>query len=149
MSIEHYLAASEQLPSRLVLAAADGSVAGLLLQRLPASTAEDTETWKRAAHALTDPHAALLAGRVPATLLPALFPRDDLRVFPARAVRFECKCSPARAGNALRIAGRGEVEAALAQSGRVDVTCEYCGRQYAFDPAAARALFDAPSPGEP
>jgi molecular chaperone Hsp33 len=146
-SIEHYLATSEQLPSRLVLATAHGKASGLLLQRLPASTADDTETWRRAAHALTDAGAALLAVREPAALLQALFPRDDLRVFPARAARFECKCTRARAENALRIAGRGEVEAALAQNGRVDVTCEYCGREYAFDPPAARALFDAPSPG--
>jgi molecular chaperone Hsp33 len=46
---------------------------------------------------------------------------------------------------ALRIAGREEVEAALAEQGRVEVVCEFCGRQYQFAPADARALF-APQP---
>jgi molecular chaperone Hsp33 len=141
-SIEHYLASSEQLPSRLVLASAQGAVAGLLLQRLPASTAEDAGTWDRATHAVTGAETALLAVHETPRLLQGLFPRDDLRVFPARGARFACKCSRERAINALRIAGRGEVEAALAEKGHVEVTCEYCGRQYDFDPPAARALFD-------
>ena len=144
-SIEHYLATSEQLPSRLVLVTASGAAGGILLQRLPASTDEDTALWDRAAHAVTGAEDALLAVREPTTLLQALFPRDDLRVFPERLARFQCKCSRARAENALRIAGAAEVEAALAESGRVDVTCEYCGRQYVFDAPAARALFAAPS----
>jgi molecular chaperone Hsp33 len=38
---EHYLSTSEQLPSRLLLATRDGTAAGLLLQRLPSSRAED------------------------------------------------------------------------------------------------------------
>jgi molecular chaperone Hsp33 len=141
-SIEHYLATSEQLPSRLILGTANGTTAGLLLQRLPQSTAEDTATWQRASHAVTGAQDALLAVDDTTALLRALFPADDVRVFPARAARFECKCSPERAQRALRIAGRVEVEAALAEKGRVEVVCEYCGRLYLFEPPAARAVFD-------
>jgi molecular chaperone Hsp33 len=47
---------------------------------------------------------------------------------------------------ALRIAGRQEIEAALAEQGRVEVVCEFCGRHYRFGPEEARALF-APLPG--
>jgi molecular chaperone Hsp33 len=65
-------------------------------------------------------------------------------VFRSRPARFACRCSRERAENALRIAGLAEVEAALAAEGQVEVTCEYCGRQYRFEPAAARALFDGP-----
>jgi molecular chaperone Hsp33 len=45
----------------------------------------------------------------------------------------------------LRIAGRDEIEAALAERGAVEVTCEFCNRRYTFDPAEARALLAGPS----
>jgi molecular chaperone Hsp33 len=143
-SIEHYLATSEQLQSRLRLDVRDGEAAGVLLQRLPASTADDEAVWRRATTRLSDAAVDVLPPAAPLTLLHALFPRDDLRVFAPRAARFACKCSQERAENALRIAGRDEVEAALAEEGAVEVTCEYCGRVYRFAPTTARALFTAP-----
>lgn len=145
-SIEHYLATSEQLQSRLVLVTEDGAARGLLLQRLPASAAADEPTWVRATARLSAAPALLKDTADDTSVLGALFPDDDLRVFPARSARFACKCSRERAANALRIAGAAEVEAAIAQSGHVEVTCEYCGRRYDFDPAAARALFAGGAP---
>jgi len=142
-SIEHYLTTSEQLQSRLRLDVREGEAAGVLLQRLPASTADDEAVWRRATTSLDDAELQVLHAAAPLDLLHALFASDDLRVFPARGARFACKCSQARAENALRIAGRDEVEAALADAGTVEVTCEYCGRVYRFDPVAARALFAA------
>jgi molecular chaperone Hsp33 len=146
-SIEHYLTASEQLASRLVLGVHDGDAFGLLLQRLPSSTVDDDAVWQRAQARLADAPAALRAAPDALALLHMLFPQDDVRVFPARRVRFRCRCTQGRAENALRIAGRAEVEAALAAQGQVDVTCEYCGRRYAFDRAAALALFAPPVAG--
>ena len=146
-SLEHYLDVSEQLPSRLVLDVEDGAASGLILQRLPASASDEEDLWSGALARLPAA-AAVLRGHAdkPLELLPRLFGEQDVRVFEPRAVRFRCKCSRARAENALRIAGLDEVEAALAADGRVEVTCEYCGRRYVFDPAAAVALF-APPPG--
>ena len=66
-------------------------------------------------------------------------------MFEVREPRFTCRCSRARVEQALRIAGRDEVEAALAESGEVVVTCEYCGRRYVCTPAQARALFESPA----
>ena len=145
-SIEHYLATSEQLQSRLRLDVGGGEASGVLLQRLPSSTADDEETWGRAAASLAAAPASRWRGDDAMTLLAALFPRDDLRVFAPRPARFHCKCSVQRAENALRIAGAAEVEAALAERPVVEVTCEYCGRVYTFDPAAARALFVPAAP---
>jgi len=145
-SIEHYLATSEQLQSRLRLDVRDGEASGVLVQRLPASSAEDEETWTRAAESLAAAPAGRWRDGDTMTLLAGLFPRDDLRVFPPRHARFQCRCSARRAENALRIAGLAEVEAALAERPRVEVTCEYCGRVYTFDPAAARALFPPAGP---
>jgi len=143
--IEHYLATSEQLDSRLVLATDGGAAAGLLLQRLPGATSADDATWTRLAAALgAVAPAALLTRADGSALLASLFPADDLRVFGARAVEARCSCSRERVENALRIAGRDEIEAALAERGGVEVTCEFCNRRYAFTPAEARAVFDPP-----
>jgi molecular chaperone Hsp33 len=142
--IEHYLATSEQLTSRLVLATRDGIAAGLLLQRMPASGVEDNAIWARLSRRVAAfPAPGLLDEGDAAAVLTALFPDDDLRVFAARPARFRCSCSRERVDNALRIAGRDEIEAALAERGAVEVTCEFCHRRYAIAPAEARALFPA------
>lgn len=145
--VEHYLATSEQLASRLVLATRDGRAAGLLLQRLPGATEEDDDTWRRA-QAAVDALAptALLAGAPATTLIGAVFPEDDVRVFAPRAAAFACSCSHQRVENALRIAGAAEIESILAERGDVEVTCEFCNRRYTFGPAEARAIFAPVAP---
>jgi molecular chaperone Hsp33 len=174
-SIEHYLATSEQLQSRLWLFTEGESVSGLILQRLPASIAADAATWTRLCGDMENGVRAIYPGAVaglgtdasgkialtpfcegvrlredPAgkiALTPfleslrALFPHDDIRMFDARKVTFRCKCTVGRVANALRIAGREEVEASLAERGAVEVTCEFCNRKYTFAPHEARALF--------
>jgi molecular chaperone Hsp33 len=145
--IEHYLASSEQLQSRLLLEARGDAAAGLLLQRLPASSAADDAHWARLT-ARVDAVAgdALFTGTAHVATLAALFPADDLRLFQSRPVQARCSCSPERVANALRIAGRREIEAALAADGSVEVRCEFCNRTYTFDAAAAREVFAAQAP---
>jgi molecular chaperone Hsp33 len=38
--------------------------------------------------------------------------------------------------------GEAETREVLAERGRVDVTCEYCGRRRSFDPIDVANLFD-------
>ena len=81
-----------------------------------------------------------------ADILSTLFPEDDLRVFEPCPVRFRCSCSTARVQNALRIAGQAEIEAAIAERGDVELTCEFCNRRYTFAPEEARDVFKSKSP---
>jgi molecular chaperone Hsp33 len=142
--IEHYLAASEQVASKLVLVASGGEVAGVLLQRMPSSHHADDETWARVSRALADASpGAVVAAAAGNAGLASLFADDDLRVFAAVAPRFECGCSRGRVEGALRVAGRVEIEEALAADGQVEVVCEFCARRYLFSPDQARALFPA------
>lgn len=140
--VEHYLASSEQVHSRVALAHAGGETAGVLLQRLPGAGAHDEEAWAAASSALdaAQPQDLALAAAGDAGLS-ALFPGRDLRVFRPASPHYACGCSRERVEGALRIAGSAEVEAALAEQGHVEVVCEFCGRQYAFGPGEARALF--------
>lgn len=141
---EHYLATSEQLDSRLALATRASDVAGLLLQRLPSAAAGDDAAWNHGSSQLAaaSPEALFAAASSNEGLL-SLFPGRDLRVFRHSRLRFECSCSNERVERALRIAGSDEIEAALAEGGEVEVTCEFCNRRYVYGPDAARALFAA------
>jgi len=146
--IDHYLATSEQIDSRMVLAADGMRVRGLLVQRLPSAGPDDDITWQRAVGqvAQLEPSALLRAGTAE-ELLAARFRDDDVRVFAPRAVRFRCNCSHERVANALRMLGRNEIEGILAEQGMVGVTCEFCNRGYHFVAADARALFARPDAG--
>jgi len=144
--IEHYLATSEQLASRLVLATDAGRAVGLLVQRLPGVAGDGEhgadDPWGRAVERIGAlDNAVLLAPGTAEAHLAASFPHDDVRVFRPRGVAFHCPCSQERVERALRIAGRTEIESILAERGDVVVTCEFCNRTYAFGPAEARAVF--------
>jgi len=148
--IEHYLAASEQVASRLALVANGAEVSGLLLQRMPSSQPADDLTWARVSRALGDAGADAVAAAARSNEgLAALFPDDDLRIFTPVEPRFECGCSRQRVGGALRVAGRAEIEEALAADGQVEVVCEFCARRYLFTPDEARALFPADGAAAP
>jgi molecular chaperone Hsp33 len=140
---EHYLAKSEQIPSRLWLRAGSGSARGLLLQRMPGSEGSDSDTWQRAAAAVDAAGTAFDALDAHA-LLAALFPGDDVRAFRPRSPRFDCSCSRQRVAAALKLLGSTEVDSILAERGSVGVDCEFCNRRYEFEAREARALFDAP-----
>jgi molecular chaperone Hsp33 len=140
--IEHYLATSEQIDSRMLLATEGERVRGLLLQRLPGTGPEDLSTWEAAAaelDLLTGDR--LLGAATPEALVVERFPEYDIRLFAPRGARSWCSCSAERVANALRLLGRDEVESILAEQGSVSVTCEFCNRRYAYDAIGARALF--------
>lgn len=159
--IEHYMLQSEQLDTRLVLAANDKIAAGLLIQRLPlqgeANLAgsgafgqqEDqiglNEDYNRI---------ALLAGSLKQeelleldadTILRRLFWEEDVRRFDPltgdEGPRFACTCSRERVAGMLRTLGQEEVASVLAEQGQVEVGCDFCGAQYRFDPVDAAQIF--------
>ena len=83
----------------------------------------------------------------PPTSLPPRFRRTTCAYSERSPYRSRCSCSRERVENALRIAGAAEIESILAERGDVEVTCEFCNRRYAFEPAEARALFVPESAG--
>lgn len=141
-TLEGYFSRSEQLPTRLHLTADRHTAAGLLLQRLPAAAA-DPKAWSRIetlSAALTGPELLALNAR---GLLRRLFPQDDVHLFEAQPVGFRCTCSRARTAGMLRALEYQELRGMLAEQGRVEVTCEFCGMRYHFDPVDIEGLFVA------
>lgn len=165
--LEHYMLQSEQLDTRLILAANDEVAAGLLIQRLPvqgeanlagASHRDEdeigvNEAYNRIAHlagTLTPQELLTLDAD---TVLHRLFWEEPLQRFePAvggAGPRFACTCSRERVGQMLRSLGRDEVDGIIAEQGRVEVGCDFCGRQYHYDPVDVGELFTPPSEQAP
>ena len=163
--LEHYMLQSEQLDTRLVLAANDEVAAGLLIQRMPVEGEgnlgrqnEDeiglSEHFNRIAMlaATLTREELLTLPREP--ILHRLFWEETLRVFEPATPRFACSCSRERVRNMLRGLGREESDSLIAERGEVEVGCEFCGLQYRFDAVDVGELFtpgrdQPPGPGGP
>jgi molecular chaperone Hsp33 len=161
--IEHYMLQSEQLDTRLVLAANEHVAAGLLIQRLPLqgvgnlagqSGARDedqiglNEDYNRIAILASSLKREELLTLDADTILHRLFWEEDVRRFEPMVgetgPRFACTCSRERVSSMLRSLGRDEIESILAEQGQVEVGCEFCGAQYRFDPVDAAKVFLQP-----
>jgi len=153
--LEHYMLQSEQLDTRLVLAANDGVAAGLLIQRLPVEGAgnlqgaarrnEDeigiNEAFNRIALLAATLTREELLSLPSDQILHRLFWEETVRVFEPEAPRFACTCSRERVRNMLRGLGREESESLIAERGEVEVGCEFCGLQYRFDAVDVGEMF--------
>jgi molecular chaperone Hsp33 len=163
--IEHYMLQSEQLDTRLVLAANDTVAAGLLIQRLPlqgegnlsgaGAMARDedqiglNEDYNRIALLASSLQREELLTLDAETILHRLFWEEDVRRFEPQigpeGPRFACTCSRERVGNMLRSLGRDEIESIIAEQGQVEVGCDFCGAMYRFDPVDAAQVLLMPA----
>jgi molecular chaperone Hsp33 len=154
---EAYFAQSEQLPTRLWLAATPERAAGLLLQRLPSgasasaeeiehSAAAGDEDWNRVLHLAATLTPAELAALPASELLRRLFHEEDVRLFEPGPVFFQCTCSRERVSGILRSLGTAEVHEILAEQGSVEVTCEFCNRSWRYDAVDVAGLFTDAGP---
>lgn len=142
-ALEHYLATSEQIQTRLWLSCDDTRAAGLLLQKLPERATADADAWSRVEHLAATVRPQELLTLAPRILLRRLFHEEDLRVFEPRPVCFRCSCSRERVTGMLRMLGRDEVRSVVAERGEVEVHCEFCNRRYAFDAVDSEEIFAA------
>lgn len=145
--LAHYMLQSEQLQTTLVLAANGELAAGLLIQRLPQSTAHAEDYNRIAILASSLKREELLTLDVD-TLLRRLFWEEELTryepVTGAVGPRFACSCSRERVSRMIFSLGAVEAESILAERGDIEVGCDFCGQQYRFDPVDAAQIFVQP-----
>jgi molecular chaperone Hsp33 len=153
--LEHYMLQSEQLDTRLVLAANAQMAAGLLIQRLPVKGEgnlgtegernEDaiglSEGFNRIALLSATLTAEELLGLDAATILRRLYWEENLRLFEPLTPRFACTCSRERVRRMLLGLGEEESRSLIAERGLVEVGCEFCGAQYRFDAVDVGEMF--------
>ena len=160
--LEHYMLQSEQLDTKLILAADGNIAAGLLIQRLPVKGQGNLEGNKNLDSSYSDANEdqigknedykriSLLASTLKReelltldadTILHRLFWEEPITRFEVLTPSFACSCSRERVANMLRSLGTAEVESIIAELGKVSVTCEFCGALQAFDPVDAAQIF--------
>ncbi|MGH8217682.1 MAG: Hsp33 family molecular chaperone HslO [Steroidobacteraceae bacterium] len=149
--LEQYFASSEQLPTRVRLAADETHAAGLLIQKLPGErgTADDSEArsaWNAVEQGVGAVLRSELLGAPVERVLTRNFSHEDLRLYAGSPVRFECRCTADRVAALLRALGADEVRDIVQEQGAVTVTCDFCNRPFRFDPLDVESLF-APSDG--
>jgi len=158
-----YFAQSEQIPTRLRLAA--GPLVGrggreawragaIMVQHLPAQgggspmaffsgdapeghdqpPAED-DNWTRARLLLdtVEDHELLDPTLAPERLLYRLYHEDGVTVYPPTPLERHCTCSGDRVANMLRSFPQADL-ADMVKDGEIVVTCEFCSTAYRFDP---------------
>lgn len=142
-AIQHYFAVSEQLKTQVFFAVSNTSVAGFLIQALPAAeqTTDDDDGWARAT-ALADTLSTeeLLKEDVQ-TLLHRLYHEEQVRLYEPVALRFLCSCSRERTDGMLISLGEAEVQDIVAEQSEVSIDCEFCDANYRYDAVDVAALF--------
>ena len=145
--LESYMRQSEQLETRLVLAADEDVSAGLLLQRLPDTGGTvgdiDEDAWDRVTTLGATLSAEELLRLSPENLARRLYSQEVLDLQATLAPRFACRCSRERVRGMLRGLGAPEVAGIIAERGEVEIGCEFCGLQYRFDAVDIGELFTA------
>lgn len=146
--LTQYFAQSEQLNTRLWLAVDDKTAAGLMLQSLP------LEESKRSEQSQLDgwEHACILADTIKneellelrsQELLHRLYHEEDLRIYDAKKVRFECSCSLEKIEGAIFSIGEEEAESILAEQGSISTSCDFCNTNYVLDRVDVARLFSS------
>ena len=149
--IENYMRQSEQLDTRLWLAANDVVSRGFLLQKLPGETgkdglSQDSEETANAWDDLVALSSTLKKDEILKTdmdtLRHRLFHEKDIRLFDPRYPTFFCPCSRKKIADMFRLLGQAEIHEALeSQSGHLPVNCDFCGKTYHFDKTDIDQIF--------
>lgn len=145
-SFEHFFSQSDQLDTRLWLAADDQAVGGLLLQKMPEADSKDPDGWSRVVHlseTLKDEELLTLSAQ---ELLHRLFHEETVELYPPREVRYECPQDRDRVLAAIKAMGEDEVRRILEQEGAIVVHNELCNFHVKLEAADVDALFRADKP---
>ena len=142
-AFEDYFRQSEQLPTRVLLAADDTRAAGLMLQKLPGD-AGDEDGWNRAGLLFDTLTTGELLQWPAEVLLARLFSDDAPQVLGEKPLAFACSCSRERVEGMLLSLGAEEARAAVID-GEARIVCEFCGQTYLFTPDQIEALLATPA----
>lgn len=145
--LELYMRQSQQLDTRLWLAADHEQIGGLLLQRLPDhggkefKSESEEPSWEHACHLASTIKSEELLTLDPDTLVHRLFWEEQLLAFEPLPVQWHCPCSRERVSDMLRMLGQEEVSDILSERNSIEVACNFCGKPYHFDTVDCATLF--------
>ncbi len=137
--VTHYLLDSEQIPSTVglgVLVNPDGCVAGaagFLVQAMPDATEDTLVNIERNLSLVSSPSHLALEGVTAAGIIKLLTAGiEEVNLFEAEPVAFQCTCSRNRASSILSDMGRDEL-LSMIEEGKAEGRCNFCNEAYQFD----------------
>lgn len=146
-ALEAYYAQSEQLPTRLCLAAAGDQLRGLMLQRMPVSAdeygADEDAYWEHLGALFSTLAPDELLTVAPGEIMHRLFHAERITAHASRALSLACHCSRASVSRLLLALGECDLEQLLVERGKVEVSCEFCGRKHDYSALDVRSLLAA------
>lgn len=141
--IESYFMQSEQLLTKLFIRTGEydgrSMAAGMLLQILPASNADENE-FDHLAKLTETIKAEELFSLEAEQVLYRLYHEEEVTLFEAQAVNFHCTCSRERCADTLMGLPTDEVDSILEEDGHIDMHCDFCGNHYFFDAVDIKAI---------
>jgi len=141
-----YFITSEQIPSVValgVLVAPNLSVlaaGGLCIQALPGARPEIVDALEARARRLPPITQMMSAGRTIDEILAESLGDLHPHIGTTTPLAFYCRCSRERVEGVLLMLGAQELEALVAQEGRAEVTCRFCGDRYVLSDDEVRGL---------
>lgn len=143
--LEQYFAHSEQLATRIMLCSGTSQAAGMLLQALPSSDADQqvqrySENWNRISHLGSTLSEQELLELDNETLLFRLFHEEEVRLYDANDLVFQCDCSKERCLGALRTLSDLELQEMLDEQGVIEMDCQFCKSRYQIDQVEVEQL---------
>lgn len=145
--VQHYFQQSEQIDTMIKVAAGrvhDGwRVGGIMIQRLPIPENEQTpermaaatEDWDRAQALLATctPDELIRETLIANDLLFRLFHEEGVRVFNPIHLKKGCRCNLDKLTAVLKTMSSDDLEH-MAVDGKITMTCEFCNKDFDFDP---------------
>lgn len=151
--LENYMLRSEQIDTRIWLCCDGNSAAGMLLQKLPDTMNQATQSqehsdhdldiWNRVGHLASTITDDELLNLPTETLLKRLFHEEDIRLFDTSHTAFFCSCTRESVANMLRMLGNDELCSIIEEQGQIEVNCDFCNTHYKFDKIDAAQLLVA------
>lgn len=139
-ALEFYFSQSEQLPTYFSFAVKSNMASGMLLQKMPENSDENSH-WKVIAEKFKTIDARELLYDNNISFLQHYFSEEDVRVFDVKKLQFHCGCSVEKMANAIYLMGEAEANLILKEKAEIVVNCDYCNAHFAFDREKVADIF--------
>ena len=145
-ALENYFDRSEQVETKLALAADEHAAGGIFLQKLPGEGGKlpkdyDPEGWSRVKMFADTVKSEELLTLAPEDINRRLFWEESPLVTFEAEPKFACTCSPERFDGIVRSLGEEEAMAIVKETGGIDIACRFCGSKKHYDAVDVKALF--------
>lgn len=140
-AFETYLSQSEQLPSKIWLAANEQALGGVVIEKMPETAGQDEDGWQRIVHLTTTVQDEELTTLPAEALIHRLFHEELVELFEPASVVYECPKDEKRITDMLISLGEEEVRKVLEEQGEVVIHNEMCNFHLRFDKDDIDRLF--------